>query len=54
MKEFEFSVTSTGSVFIEANSKEEAREKYENNRGDYYVVTQYQGEQLADESWEMV
>ena len=51
MKEFEFTVTSTGSVFIEANSEEEAREKYENNRDDYYIVTQHQGEQPADESW---
>ena len=53
MKEFEFTVTSTGSVFIEANSEEEAREKYENNRDDYYIVTQHQGEQPADESWEL-
>ncbi len=53
MEEFEFTVTQTGSVFIEANSEEEAREKYENNRGDFYIVTQHQGEQPADESWEL-
>jgi len=54
MKEFEFNVTSTGSVFIEANSEKEAIDKYEHNRGSYYIVTQYQGEIPADESWEMV
>lgn len=53
MEEFEFTVTQTAQVFIEANSEEEAREKYANNRGDFYIVTQHQGEQPADESWEL-
>ncbi len=52
MEEFEFTVTQTGTVFIEANSEEDAREQYENNPDVYYAQTQF-GEVATDESWEL-
>ena len=52
MEEFEFTVTQTAQVFIEANSEEDAREQYENNPDVYYAQTQF-GEVPTDESWKL-
>ena len=52
MEEFEFTVTQTAQVFIEANSEKEAREQYENNPDVYYAQTQF-GEVPTDESWKL-
>ena len=52
MTEYQFNVTQTGIICVEADSEEEAREKLENNLGHFYVVTD-NGEQPADDSWEV-
>jgi len=52
MTEYQFNVTQTGIICVEADSEEEAREKLENNIGHFYVITD-NGEQPADDSWEV-
>mgnify|MGYP003123949625 FL=1 len=52
MTDYQFTVTQTGIICVEANSEEEAREKLENNIGHFYVITD-NGEQPADDSWEV-
>ena len=52
MADYQFTVTQTGTICVEANSEEEAREKLENNIGHFYVITD-NGEQPADDSWEV-
>ena len=52
MNNYQFTVTQTGIICIDANSEEEAREKLENDIGHFYVITD-NGEQPADDSWEV-
>ena len=52
MADYQFTVTQTGIICVEANSEEEAREKLENDIDGFYVRTEY-GEQPADDSWEV-
>ena len=52
MADYQFTVTQTGIICVDANYEEEAREKLENNIGDFYVITD-NGEQPADDSWEV-
>ena len=52
MTEYQFTVTQTGIICVEANSEEEAKEKLENNMGHFYVITD-NGEVPANDSWEI-
>ena len=52
MNNYQFTVTQTGIICVDANSEEEAREKLENDIGHFYVITD-NGEQPADDSWEV-
>ena len=52
MTDYQFTITQTGIICVEANSEEEAREKLENNIGDFYVITEYD-QVPADDSWEV-
>ena len=52
MADYQFTVTQSGIICVDANSEEEAREKLENNIGHFYVITD-NGEQPADDSWEV-
>ena len=52
MNNYQFTVTKTGIICVDANSEEEAREKLENGIGHFYVITD-NGEQPADDSWEV-
>ena len=52
MADYQFTVTQTGIICVEANSEEEAREKLENNIGHFYVITD-NGKVPADDSWEV-
>ena len=52
MTEYQFTVTQTGIICVEANSEEEAREKLENSIHHFYVITD-NGEQPADDTWEV-
>ena len=51
--EFELSVTQSGTIFVEAESEEEAIEKYQQNQGHYYVITEDGNEVPASDSWEL-
>ena len=51
--EFELSVTQNGTIFVEAESEEEAIEKYQQNQGHYYVITEDGNEVPASDSWEL-
>jgi len=52
MADYQFTVTQTGIICVEAESEEEAREKLETDIGGFYVITD-NGEQPADDSWEV-
>ena len=52
MADYQFSVTQTGIICVEADSEEEARSMIEQNIGHLYVVTD-RGEQPANDSWEL-
>ena len=52
MADYQFTVTQTGIICVDANSEEEAREKLEKWIHHFYVITEY-GEQPADDSWEV-
>ena len=52
MSEYQFTVTQTGIICVEANSEEEAKEKLENRILHFYVITD-NGEVPADDSWEV-
>ena len=52
MADYQFTVTQTGIICVDANSEEEARSIIEQNIGHLYVVTD-RGEQLANDSWEL-
>ena len=52
MNNYVFTVTQTGTIDVEANSEEEAREKLEKWIHHFYVITEY-GEQPADDSWQL-
>ena len=52
MADYQFTVTQTGIICVEADSEEEARETLENNIGDFYVRTD-NGEEPADDGWEV-
>ncbi len=52
MADYQFTVTQTGIICVEADSEEEAREKLENDIDGFYVRTD-NGEQPADDSWEV-
>jgi|TARA_B100000073_G_C23325524_1_gene408568 hypothetical protein len=52
MADYQFTVTQTGIICVEADSEEEAREKLESGINHFYVITD-NGEQPADDSWEV-
>ena len=52
MAEYQFTVQQEGYIFIEADSKEEAKSIIESRIGDFHVVTDF-GEQPANDSWEL-
>ena len=52
MADYQFTVTQTGIICVEADSEEEAREILENDIDGFYVRTD-NGEQPADDSWEV-
>ena len=52
MTDYQFTVTQSGIICVEADSEEEAKEKLENNIGHFYVITD-NGELPADDSWEV-
>ena len=52
MSEYQFTVTQTGIICVEANSEEEARAILEDRINHFYVITD-SGEQPADDSWEV-
>ena len=52
MADYQFTVTQTGIICVEADSEEEARETLENDIDGFYVRTD-NGEQPADDSWEV-
>ena len=52
MADYQFTVTQTGIICVEAESEEVAREKLETDIGGFYVITD-NGEQPADDSWEV-
>ena len=52
MADYQFTVTQTGIICVDANSEEEARAILEDSIHHFYVITQY-GEQPADDSWEV-
>ena len=52
MVDYQFTVTLTGVICVEADSEKEAREKLVNNIDDFYVITD-NGQQPANDSWEV-
>ena len=52
MADYQFTVTQTGIICVEADSEEEAREILENDIDGFYVRTD-DGEQPANDSWEV-
>ena len=52
MADYQFTVTQTGIICVDANSEEEARETLKNGIGHFYVLTN-NGKQPADDSWEV-
>ena len=52
MADYQFTVTQTGIICVEADSEEEAKSILEQNIGHLYVVTD-RGEQPANDSWEL-
>ena len=52
MTEYQFTVTQTGIICVEADSEEKARAILENSIHHFYVRTD-NGEQPADDSWEV-
>ena len=52
MTEYQFTVTQTGIICVEANSEEEARTILETRINHFYVITD-NGEAPADDSWEL-
>jgi hypothetical protein len=52
MTEYQFTVTQTGIICVEADSEEEARSILEDRINHFYVITD-NGEQPADDSWEI-
>ena len=52
MADYQFTVTQTGIICVEADSEEEARETLENDIDGFYVRTD-DGEQPANDSWEV-
>lgn len=53
MADYQFTVTQTGIICVEADSEEEAREILENDIDGFYVRTDNGEEQPADDSWEV-
>ena len=52
MADYQFTVTQTGIICVDANSEEEARAILEDSIHHFYVITD-NGEQPADDSWEV-
>ena len=52
MADYQFTVSQTGIICVDANSEEEAREKLEKWIHHFYVITD-NGEVPADDSWEV-
>ena len=52
MADYQFTVTQTGIICVEANSEEEARAILEDRINHFYVITD-NGEVPADDSWEV-
>ena len=52
MADYQFTVTQTGIICVDANSEEEAREKLKNDIDGFYVITEYD-QVPADDRWEV-
>ena len=52
MADYQFTVTQTGIICVEADSEEEARDILNNSIHHFYVRTD-NGEEPADDSWEV-
>ena len=52
MANYQFTVTQTGIICVEADSEEEARTILETRINHFYVITD-NGEAPADDSWEL-
>ena len=52
MADYQFTVTQTGIICVEADSEEEARDILSNSIHHFYVRTD-NGEEPADDSWEV-
>ena len=52
MADYQFTVTQTGIICVEADSEEEARNILKDSIHNFYVRT-YNGEEPADDSWEV-
>ena len=52
MANYQFTVTQTGIICVEADSEEEARDTLKDSIHHFYVITD-NGEAPADDSWEV-